>query len=623
MSVELSVSCSQGRVAEWHDTIMKDGRRKGGLPFNADRALQDLNEHWYGDVLTTDAEKFNETFEADVQEFNSRQQRPCTKMGMESTNEKRQKSYYDGIVDGTFCYGKGKQQENPLYEAVLQIGNKDDNGITDADFDAEEYYRLKSEEGLDAASEYAKAHLNTSETVERTTRILKRVSDRLKNLDPEHFIVHRIDMHGDEPCGTRNIHICWSFRGTDYKKGMKNRCAADRALDQMGIKKSIYKDKQLSAFYEKVKDITEEEMKADALEYNYEPIKRKAPTGEKREHMLVEVYRDVEAQKQQNQKDKFENGMTKQALDLQAQENKRVKKINEENSQANEKELENLQVAKKATLDLMDLQETKAAIQDLKDIELDRKQKNINRQQSDIENIKTDAVKSLQILLDTNETDLYELQTLFKQKVKDVEDDKEKNKTDKENLESEKQKFEIEKKKSQDEMDLQLENISLRETALDDVKLDLDERKKKQEEDEAAFQVKEDALEAQKLANETKEAEVEEQKLENEKKEAEINQRNTELDKKANAIDTLIADAESYKSPVAIAKQVLNILKESMNPNGKHSTNIFINAIDKRSDDLNQKYQMQIDEIRMKREQIKQGVYFDTEEQQDELDRSK
>ena len=612
MSVELSVSCSQGRIAEWHDTIMKDGRRKGGLPFNADRALQDLNEHWYGDVLTTDAEKFNETFEADVQEFNSRQQRPCTKMGMESTNEKRQKSYYDGVVDGTFCYGKGKQQENPLYEAVLQIGNKDDNGITDADFDVEEYYRLKSEEGLDAASEYAKAHLNKSETVERTTRILKRVADRLKNLDPEHFVVHRIDMHGDEPCGTRNIHFCWSFRGTDYKKGMKNRCAADRALDQMGIKKSIYKDKQLSAFYEKIKDITEEEMKADALEYNYEPIKRKAPTGEKRERMLVEVYRDVEAQKQQNQKKKFENEQdklkneeTKQALDLQAQENERVKKINEENSQANEKELENLQVVKKATLDLMDLQETKAAIQDLKDIELDKKQKSINRQQSDIENMKTDAVKTFQTLLDTDETDLYELQTLFKKKVKDVEDDKEKNKTERENLATEKEKL----KKSQDAVNLKLENISLRETALDDAELDLDEKKKKQEEDEAAFQVKEDALEAQKVANETKEAE--------------LNQRDTELDKKAETIDTLIADAKDYGSATGVAKHILNILKESMNPNGKHNTNIFINAIDKRSDDLNQKYQMQIDEIKMKREQIRQGVYFDTEEQQDEFDRSK
>lgn len=174
---------------------------------------------------------------------------------------------------------------------------------------------------------------------------------------------------------------------------------------------------------------------------------------------------------------------------------------------------------------------------------------------------------------------------------------------------------------------MRLENISLRETALDDGELALSEKQKalskKQEQDEKDFQAKEDKIEAQQRAMAEEKAEVEKQKLENEKKEAEINQRNTELDKKANVIDTLIADAESYKSPVAIAKQVLNILKESMNPNGKHSTNIFINAIDKRSDDLNQKYQMQIDEIRMKREQIKQGVYFDTEEQQDELDRSK
>ena len=111
MSIELSISCSQGRIAEWHDTVMQDGHRKGGLPWNADRALQYLNEHWYGDVLTTDAEKFNAVFESDVQEFNARQKRPCTKMGMESSKPERQKSYYEGIEDGTFCYGKGKQKE--------------------------------------------------------------------------------------------------------------------------------------------------------------------------------------------------------------------------------------------------------------------------------------------------------------------------------------------------------------------------------------------------------------------------------------------------------------------------------------------------------------------------------
>ena len=300
MSIELSISCSQGRIAEWHDTVMQDGHRKGGLPWNADRALQYLNEHWYGDVLTTDAEKFNAVFESDVQEFNARQKRPCTKMGMESSKPERQKSYYEGIEDGTFCYGKGKQKENALYEAVIQIGNKDDNGITDANFDSDEYYRLKSEEGLDAASEYAKAHLNINETTERTKRILKRTGLRLLNLDKEHLIIHRIDFHGDEPCGTPAIHVCWSFRATDYQKGMVNRCAADRALDQMGIKKSVYKDKQISELHERFKNIVEEEMKSDAYEFGYEPIHRKAPTGEKKVHLPVEIYRDVVAQQQAN-----------------------------------------------------------------------------------------------------------------------------------------------------------------------------------------------------------------------------------------------------------------------------------------------------------------------------------
>lgn len=230
----------------------------------------------------------------------------------------------------------------------------------------------------------------------------------------------------------------------------------------------------------------------------------------------------------------------------------------------------------------------------------------MDAQQKNIKLVREDTVKALQTLLDAeDENDLYELQTLFDKKVKSIEADKQKIKTDKENLATEKEEL----KKSQDEMDLRLENISLRETALDDVKLDLDERKKKQEEDEAAFQVKEDALEAQKLVNETKETK--------------LNQRDAELDKKANAIDTLIADAESYKSPVDIAKHVLNILKESMTAEGQRYANKFIGIIDRNSDSLNQKYQMQVDEIRTKREQIKQGVYFDTDEQQDEFDRSK
>lgn len=567
----MTVSSSQGRPAEWHDQRLT-------TPTNADKALENRNEHWIGDKNTTDADKFNAIFQESVDKFNAKQTRPSRKMGMESTKPERQKSYYDGIVDGTFCYGKGDMQETAIHEAVLQVGNKDDNGVTDTDFDMEQWKVLKKSGHEKEASEYALAHLNKSENTERTKRILHRAVDRIANLDPEHLVVIRADYHGDEPCGTGHGHIAYVLRATGYEKGMDARVGSVTALKQMGFEKTPDKEYGITQLHERFKEIIAEEMVADALEYGYEAIQRAPDSGEHREHATVGEFRLLAAERQDVEE---------------------VKKANEKQRLANE---EDAQKNREDTDSIID----SVIAQQIESFALERKEKSLDAQQKNIKLVREDTVKALQTLLDAeDENDLYELQTLFDKKVKSIEADKQKIKTDKENLATEKEEL----KKSQDEMDLRLENISLRETALDDVKLDLDERKKKQEEDEAAFQVKEDALEAQKLENETKEVE--------------INQRNTELDKKANAIDTLIADAESYKSPVAIAKQVLNILKESMNPNGKHSTNIFINAIDKRSDDLNQKYQMQIDEIRMKREQIKQGVYFDTEEQQDEFDRSK
>lgn len=589
MAEVMTVSSSQGRPAEWHDQRLT-------TPTNADKALENRNEHWIGDKNTTDADKFNAIFQESVDKFNAKQIRPSRKMGMESTKPERQKSYYDGIVDGTFCYGKGDMQETAIHEAVLQVGNKDDNGVTDTDFDMEQWKVLKKSGHEKEASEYALAHLNKSENTERTKRILHRAVDRIANLDPEHLVVIRADYHGDEPCGTGHGHIAYVLRATGYEKGMDARVGSVTALKQMGFEKTPDKEYGITQLHERFKEIIAEEMVADALEYGYEAIQRAPDSGEHRKHSTVGEFRLLAAERQDVEE---------------------VKKANEKQRLANE---EDAQKNREDTDSIID----SVIAQQIESFALERKEKSLDAQQKNIKLVREDTVKSLQTLLDAeDENDLYELQTLFDKKVKSIEADKQKIKTDKENLESEKQKFEIEKKKSQDEMDLRLENISLRETALDDVKLDLDERKKKQEEDEAAFQVKEDALEAQKLVNETKEAEVEKQKLENETKETKLNQRDAELDKKANVIDTLIADAESYKSPVDIAKHVLNILKESMNPNGKHSTNIFINAIDKRSDDLNQKYQMQIDEIRMKREQIKQGVYFDTDEQQDEFDRSK
>lgn len=297
MSNEYSISCAKGNIAEWHDSILEDGRRKGGLPHNADKSLQHLNEHLYGDSLLTDGERINKIYEDDVKKFNDKQDRPSRKMGMESSVEKRQKSYYEGLVDGTFCFGKGENQEIPIYEVHLQIGNKDDNGVTDKDFDIEKYYDLKSEDE-DKASAYVQEHLNKNESVERSKRILRKSVERLVNYDPEHFVVLRADLHSDEPCGTPGVHLAFNLRGTGYKTGMENRCSSTKALQQMKFRKEPEKEWGIVQLYDKIKDIMEEEMLADALEHKYEPMKRKPPTGEKKAHLEVEPFRQLMARQQ-------------------------------------------------------------------------------------------------------------------------------------------------------------------------------------------------------------------------------------------------------------------------------------------------------------------------------------
>lgn len=289
---EMTVSSSQGKTAEWHD-------KRVITPKNADKALQDKNEHWIGDLQTTDEDKFNAIFSEDVEKFNAKQSRPSRKMGAESTNPNRQKSYYEGVVDGTFCHGKGDMKENPIEEVVLQIGNKDDNGITDTEFDINTWKTLKMSGHEKEASEYAIAHLNKDVSVERTKRILKRAVNRIKNLDPEHLIVIRANYHGDEVCGTGHVHLACVLRATGYKNGMESRVAMVKALEQMGFKKTKDSEFGIVQLHEKFKDLIEEEMVADALEYGYEAIQRKADSGEHRKRSDVDVFREMAAEREE------------------------------------------------------------------------------------------------------------------------------------------------------------------------------------------------------------------------------------------------------------------------------------------------------------------------------------
>ncbi|WP_418751541.1 hypothetical protein [Frisingicoccus sp.] len=401
MSVEMTVSSSQGKPAEWHD-------RRVITPKNADKALEGENEHWIGDLQTKDAEKFNEIFKDDVEKFNAKQNRPSRKMGSESTNPERQKTYYDGVVDGTFCTGTGKMKETPVQECVLQIGNKDDNGITDDSFDIDTWQTLKRSGHEDKASEYALSHLSKNPNKERTKRIIHRAVDRIQNFAPEHLVILRADWHGDEPCGTGHCHIAYVLRATGYKNGMESRVASVKALEQMGFKKTKDSEYGIVQLHEKFKEIVAEEMVADALEYDYNPIHRKPDSGEHRKRSDVDAFREMSAEREELDADKATldvawDTLAEQIQNLAKKENSLD--IREEELDTWEQSLnQNLLNARKVFLDAeekrLNARETK-----LDEWEKSLDENNLNTRKND---------------LDTRESDLLIRETKHRKKVIDL-----------------------------------------------------------------------------------------------------------------------------------------------------------------------------------------------------------
>ena len=290
MSMETAVMSAQGQSSEFHT-----GRAY--TPNNADRSLANEHERWIDPGKRTDAMVFNDLFEDAVEKFNAKQSRPCRKIGADSSDPKRQKSYYDGIKDGTFCFGSGDQQEQPIEEIVIQFGNKDNNGVTDGTFDIQKWYDLKGAGHYDKASAYVHEHLSPKEDTERTKRILKKSVKRIAEISPEHIVVIRADYHGDEPCGTPHVHLGVIFKADGYKTGMESRVACVKALEQAGFKKEKDTEFGIVQLHERIKDIIAEEMEKDALEYGYEPIKRAPDSGEHRKRSDVDVFREMAAER--------------------------------------------------------------------------------------------------------------------------------------------------------------------------------------------------------------------------------------------------------------------------------------------------------------------------------------
>ncbi len=201
-----SISIRQGKIATRHD-------RREYTPENTDERLKIYNKtivDLYADGKS-DEEVFNSFFADSVDEYNAKQKR----------NDRKKKNYYEEI-------NSEKRAEKPFYEYVIQIGNHEDNGITNDDFDVEKWGTDKSAYDIDGV-------LNKSQSNAELRQILDAKMAELPTRYPN-FRFSLIQSHGDEPNGTYHYHVKFTPVATGYKKGMTEQCSLSKALENMGYK---------------------------------------------------------------------------------------------------------------------------------------------------------------------------------------------------------------------------------------------------------------------------------------------------------------------------------------------------------------------------------------------------
>ena len=247
---EYSVSMSRGdKIAEVHD-------RRDYTPRNAERALADQNLTLYsaGDDYK---QAFNDFFADSIARYNEKQ-----------TRDDRKKSFdYFGTLEN------GKQKEIPMYEYVLQIGNRDDLGVTGPDFDVKHWQELKSAGRYNEASQYVLDNLNNSKAVQDMRQVLIDIGKELPEKYPN-LKFWGIHLHADEPGGTMHLHaICTPFiEGS--KTGLDKRVSLRQAMAAMGFK-TTGTEYGISKWQNQVKADVAERMEAAGYQREFKSDKEK------------------------------------------------------------------------------------------------------------------------------------------------------------------------------------------------------------------------------------------------------------------------------------------------------------------------------------------------------------
>lgn len=242
MKEKFSISAAQGRIAHEHDD-------RDYTPRNADVSLRNRNIT----IKSTEDYKsaYNNLFRDSVIAYNAKQKRK---------DRKKSFDYYSEVENG-------KGHEKPIYEYVFQIGNRDDLGITDKDFDYDRWVSLKRNYKFKTASKYVHQHLNKDLKRDELKKILTDVMSGLEEKYP-HFHFFTIQGHDDEPGGTLHYHVAFTPVADGYKNGMPVRNSLSRALAQMGFKSD--KDGYgIQKWQNEVKDTIEKSMVQAGYERQY------------------------------------------------------------------------------------------------------------------------------------------------------------------------------------------------------------------------------------------------------------------------------------------------------------------------------------------------------------------
>ena len=219
---EYTISNTSGHCSEEHS-------RRSYIPFSADKVLTDCNVIIYD--CGNDRQHLNDKARPYIQEYNNRQKRNNRKKDYED-------DYVAALEDGRACFGKGDKKEKPFHHDVIQIGNREDFGITDKDFDVSYWRKLKKAGELDAASKYVLKHRNTDTKVNEAIQILCEIAEEIRdNKDNmySNILVHGLTVNCDEPNGSPHLDFRYTIFTDNERTGVPWRVSDHKGLAKMGF----------------------------------------------------------------------------------------------------------------------------------------------------------------------------------------------------------------------------------------------------------------------------------------------------------------------------------------------------------------------------------------------------